>query len=157
MKTYFLLYQPTNLDLRLALQDGKVLGHLPNYTRVFTDKPVNTDGAIQLLAFKAPDSVVHTVRDDGIDKVYVWAGDRGTRSNPQDLVRVEIAHMGAEAGVTSATQTAKDVFASMPDEVKLAAVLSAVPRELVEAVFGPTSGQGITWAEGVLQSYTKQG
>lgn len=156
MKTYFLLYQPSQLDLRLVLQDGKVLGHLPNYLRVFVERPTNNDGAAQILEFKAHDKDIHIVRDDGVDKVYIWAGDRGTRSNPQDLIRVEIAHVGAQASVTSAAMLAKEAFAGLPDDVKLAVVVAHTPQEVLDGIDLADVERLTTWADKTLVQYTSQ-
>jgi hypothetical protein len=159
MKTYHLLYHPTQIDLRLVLQDGKVLAHLPNYIPVLPEEPVNTDGAMQLLTFRVPASLVHVVNDGGVNKHYLWAGDRGTRSNPNDLVRVEIAHVGAQAAVTSPAQAAQEVFLAMPDEVKLAAMVAATPVSGLREYFNVSDEQMVAakeLADGTLRKYAQE-
>lgn len=157
MKTYHLLFHPSKIDLRLVLQDGKVLAHLPNYHLVLPEAPENTDGAMQLLKFEVPDSLVNIVNDGGVDKHYLWAGDRGTRSNPNDLVRVEIAHVGAQAAVTSPPMTARDAFVAFPPAVKLAAVITALP-EVVRQTGISVEAEAVllAWADRTVNDFTTE-
>ena len=163
MKTLYITFLPTQIDLRLSIQDGKVLGHLPNYMRVYDEPPVFQDTAMQLLTFKVPESNLHIVRDAGVDQIHIWAGDRGTRSNPQDLVRIEIVQVYNAASVpppapvpVDPVETAKIAFAGFPEDVRLAATLVAANAEtlvsagLSEALSLPL----LTWANDVLTKFT---
>ena len=159
MKTCYLTYRPSQFDLHLAYQNGKTVIHLPNYTRIYDQKPVFNDTSLELLTFNVDDANLHTINNGGVQELYVWAGDRGTRSTPQDLVKVTLVTAMVPEVAVNPIQLAQDVFAGLPDEVKLAAVISATDIGILREYFAATEEQVIRakgLSEAKLLEYTKQ-
>lgn len=122
-----------DINGRLAAHDGKIIVILDNYTQVYPEKPEQpADGNTHVYAIQVRDDDLVIDRQDTGDSWRIWLGDKGSRTRPQDKASVRIAPACAPFGVEasdapgSPKEAAIAVFDSLPEDVKLAAVVDLI-------------------------------
>jgi hypothetical protein len=160
LRTLFIVVKPEEINGHMAAHGGRLLVHLPNYFIASTELPPKpSDGNSQIFKVLVEPKDVNEFVDGGKKMTVIWRGDHRTRSNPQDLVSVEVLPVNVgdpAAAVAKAlpTDVCKEAFAEYPDQVKIAAVISSADPALVATL--PTApGQLKVWADSQLEAYTK--
>lgn len=150
---YFVSILPEQLNSKLAVLNGKVLAHLPNYLEI-TDKvpPKSPNADQQVFAIDPAPADVHRVMDGGKEIIYLWRGSKSGRYNEVDLVSVPIMSVEVALNLPKATPVdiARAALAEFPEPTRLAGVILSVSDDMLKALPSNTS-QLKAWAESTLQ------
>ncbi len=148
---YFIQVLPEQVNARMAILAGKVLAHLPNYLPLYDNPPTSLNSEHQVFAVYPKDDDVLRRMDGGVEKVYLWRGDKNRRDNELDLVSVPILPVDVARGIPAPTSadTARAAFAAFPEPVRLAGVIATVSPEMITALPKATADLK-AWAESTL-------
>jgi len=153
MKTLHILIHNGDINGKLAALNGKLVVHLPNYTKLYEQAPVNTDSAFQVFKVLVPEDQMDIINEGQGPHPHIWAGTKGQRHSAGDLVSVEIVpeHALIDGG-GSPTSLAAMAFAEYPGELQVAAVMFGAPD--VAAKLANKSPDDINkWAKETLDEH----
>ena len=151
MKKMFILVEPKDVNSKLAILDGKIVAHLPNYIELYVEQPENKDATKQVFAIYPADADIH-VQQDGARKItYLWKGPKESRALLGDLVTVAI--LPVDAAGAGPADVAKAAFAAFPEPVRIAGVIAAADPNMIAALPKSTS-ELPAWAANTLQQFT---
>jgi hypothetical protein len=113
--------------------------------------PKSANGGHQVFAVFPKDEDVLRRLDGGVEKLYIWRGDKNRRDNELDLVTVPILPVDVAMGIPKPTTTdvAKAAFADYAEPVRLAGVIMTVSAEMLNAL-PKTTAELKAWAESTL-------
>jgi hypothetical protein len=131
---YHIIIKPEHINGKLAALGGKLLAHLPNYTRLYEELPVLKDESLQVFMVEPSADDIHVYKDDSGINHFIWHGDKGSRGRSQDLVTVEILPVGATAGSLLPTDVARAAMEGFPEDVQVAAVLSKASDKTLHGI-----------------------
>ncbi len=157
---FYIQILPEQLNSKLAVLNGQILAHLPNYLPIFeTVPPKSANADLLVYAITPNEADIHRIMDGGKSITYLWRGAKSGRYNEQDLVSVpifaiEAANLGSKA---TSGEVARAAFADFPEPVRLAGVIATVSDDMLKALPERTS-QLKAWAENtLLQSVASTG
>ena len=157
----YIVVKPEEINGHMAAHGGKLLVHLPNYFITSpTLPPKPADGSSQVFKILVETKDIYEVMDGGKKLTLIWRGVHGQRTNPQDLVSVEVLPVDTTTTASPAvalasalpTEVCKEAFAEYPDPVKIAAVIASVDPALL-ATLPTAAGQLKVWADSQLAAY----
>jgi len=129
----FVILKHGDINGRLAAHGGKLLVILDNYTRVYPALPETpADENTHVFGIEVADDDLAIDKQDGGDQWRIWIGDKGSRSRPGEKASATVYSLkplANEPGPTplEAKEAAAILFDGLPDGVKLAAAIAAVP------------------------------
>lgn len=153
MPKFYVLVEPKDVNARLAILDGKIVAHLPNYLELHEQAPANKDATKQVFAIIPETKDLHVQLDGGRKITYLWKGPKESRALLGDLVTVPILPVGAGAAEPTPAEIAKAAFAAFPEPVRLAGVIAAADPAMLTAL-PKTTAELPAWAAATLQQFS---
>ena len=158
----FVILKHGDINGRLAAHGGKLLVILDNYTRVYPELPETpADENTHIFGIEVADDDLAIDKQDGGDQWRIWIGDKGSRSRPGEKCSATIYSLkpmanAPQAALADPKEAAAILFDGLPDKVKLAASIAAVPVQTLvdlQDVGDVIAARLKTWATETLTAY----
>ncbi len=156
--TLYIVRKQHDINGQLCAHEGRICLIVPNYTEVFAE-PIDTkDESSQCYEIEVKADEVLQQADGGVNKLLLWLGDTHSRSRPQDRLTLPIGSLkpigGGQAVSAPGTMSPKDAAAALfdgySDEMKLAAIITNTPANVLGAVPSNSVAGMQKWASGIL-------